>query len=72
MSIEKDSGRRSRRKAELECRKGRHRYAAPRNIGGGMSRQICLACGAVSIDITDAEDPVSVLGPARPRRLHIE
>lgn len=66
MATEKDSGRRSRRKAALECRQGRHRWAAPRNIGGGITRQICLACGAVSIDISEADPPA--LRPLAPRR----
>lgn len=42
------------------CRRGRHRYGAPGQIGGGILRQVCLACGSVSIDLTGArgaDDP---------------
>ncbi len=46
--------------AKRSCRKGRHWYGDPVSVGGGIARQICLACGAVSIDLTGAtgEDDV--------------
>ncbi len=42
--------------AKRSCRKGRHWYGDPVSVGGGIARQICLACGAVSIDLTGATD----------------
>jgi hypothetical protein len=38
------------------CKKGRHRYGDSKNVGGGIARQVCVACGAVSIDLTGATD----------------
>jgi len=38
------------------CKKGRHRYGESQNVGGGIARQVCLACGAVTIDLTAATD----------------
>lgn len=49
-------GRRSRRKAYAQCRRERHRYGSPQQIGGGILRRICFACGMVSIDLTGATD----------------
>lgn len=64
--------RRSRRKAAADCKQGHHRYGSPRYIGGGMTRQTCSVCGAVSIDITQAdapaEAPSSDSASSRPRR----
>jgi hypothetical protein len=64
--------RRSRRKAAADCKQGHHRYGSPRYIGGGMTRQTCSVCGAVSIDITQAdapaESPSSDSASSRPRR----
>ncbi len=34
------------------CRRGRHRYGTPQQVGAGIMRQVCLACGSVTIDIT--------------------
>jgi hypothetical protein len=42
--------------AKRSCRRGRHWYGDPVHIGGGITRQVCLACGAVSIDITGASE----------------
>jgi hypothetical protein len=36
------------------CRRGRHRYGMSQQVGGGIMRQVCLACGSVTIDITGA------------------
>jgi len=38
------------------CRRGRHRYGSPQRVGGGITRQVCLACGAVSIDLNSAAE----------------
>ena len=38
------------------CRRGRHRYGTPQQVGGGILRQVCLACGSVTIDISSAAD----------------
>jgi hypothetical protein len=45
------------------CKKGQHRYGEGQSIGGGILRQICVTCGAVSIDLTGVE-PASEVGPA--------
>jgi hypothetical protein len=34
------------------CKRGQHRYGEGQSIGGGIVRQICVVCGAVSIDLT--------------------
>ena len=36
------------------CRRGRHRYGSVQHVGGGILRQVCLACGSVTIDLSDA------------------
>jgi hypothetical protein len=43
------------------CRRGRHRYGTPQQVGGGIMRQICLACGSVTIDITGSAETDSDL-----------
>lgn len=50
-------GRRIRRRARADCRRGRHRFGSGRDAGGGIVRRICLACGAVTIDLTAADAP---------------
>ncbi|HSJ34858.1 MAG TPA: hypothetical protein VLB85_07355 [Acidimicrobiia bacterium] len=64
--------RRSRRKAAADCKQGNHRYGSPRYIGGGMTRQTCSVCRAVSIDITRADAPAvqpsTDSASSRPRR----
>lgn len=57
MGSQRHLQRRSRRKAAADCRKGKHRYGTPKLIGGGMSRQTCSICGAVTIDISGADAP---------------
>lgn len=46
-----DRAPRHRRSA---CKKGRHDYGDPQHVGGGITRQVCRACGDVSIDLTTA------------------
>lgn len=46
---------RSTRQTRAACRRGRHEFGESRSIGGGISRQVCEACGEVTIDLTDAE-----------------
>jgi hypothetical protein len=41
---------------KYSCKKGRHRYGDSQIVGGGIARQVCVACGAVSIDLTRATD----------------
>jgi hypothetical protein len=36
------------------CRRGSHRYGTSLNIGAGILRRVCRACGSVSIDVTAA------------------
>ncbi|GEM_PF-2653584 len=38
------------------CKRGRHRYGEPQSIGGGIVRQVCVVCSAVTIDLTGASD----------------
>jgi hypothetical protein len=51
-------GRRAR-SAPPECRADRHRYGPPQSIGGGILRRLCPSCGAVSIDLTEADEPAA-------------
>jgi hypothetical protein len=50
--------------AKRSCRKGRHWYGDPVNVGGGITRNVCLACGAVTIDLTSATDEVPTVDEA--------
>ncbi|HET9203715.1 MAG TPA: hypothetical protein VFP67_11315 [Acidimicrobiia bacterium] len=34
------------------CRRGSHRFDTPQNVGAGIVRRVCVACGSVSIDLT--------------------
>lgn len=60
------AGRRARR-APPACQDDRHRYGPPQPIGGGILRRLCLACGAVSIDLTEADEPAASGALFRPR-----
>jgi hypothetical protein len=40
------------------CRRGDHRLGNPQNVGAGILRRVCLACGSVSIELT----PLSLAG----------
>lgn len=55
MGTEKTPRRRHRRRARADCRRGSHRFGSPKDIGGGIARQICSVCGAVSIDLGAAD-----------------
>lgn len=33
------------------CRRGSHRYEGAQQVGGGIRRRVCVACGSVSIDL---------------------
>ncbi|MFP3915321.1 MAG: hypothetical protein ACLFWM_10635 [Actinomycetota bacterium] len=59
MASEKRTGRRRRNKALADCRREIHRYGSPRPVGGGMTRQTCWVCGAVSIDVSLADPPLA-------------
>ena len=37
------------------CRKGLHDFGKQQNIGGGIGRQVCTKCSAVSIDLTQPD-----------------
>lgn len=52
--------RRPRRRRSA-CRKGRHDYGEPQNIGAGIVRQVCGVCSAVTIDLTGAYEAKSAL-----------
>lgn len=43
------------RHRRLSCRRGRHDYGANQNIGAGIIRRVCEACGAVNIDLSETE-----------------
>ncbi|MFQ5522288.1 MAG: hypothetical protein ACE5F5_01750 [Acidimicrobiia bacterium] len=47
---------RPRKHRRSDCRKGRHNFGQAQNIGAGIRRQVCDACGAVSIDLTGGEN----------------
>ncbi|MGZ8753839.1 MAG: hypothetical protein ACXW15_01490 [Acidimicrobiia bacterium] len=42
-----------------QCLAGHHRYADPTPIGGGIIRSRCLACGTVSLDLREANEPAN-------------
>jgi hypothetical protein len=44
-----------------DCRKGRHEYGEPQQIGAGITRQVCEVCSAVTIDLTGAYEAKSGL-----------
>jgi hypothetical protein len=44
---------------QRQCRAGHHRYADPTPIGGGILRYACAACGNISLDLREANSPVS-------------
>jgi len=69
MVSDQKPGRRSRRKAASDCRKGDHRYGSPKHVGGGMTRQTCSVCGAVTIDLTRTERTIepALFGSSRGR-----
>lgn len=68
MSSEKRSRRRNRRRALADCRRGLHRFGSPRDIGGGIARQTCSVCNAVSIDLSQADAPTETPIPSSPHR----
>jgi hypothetical protein len=37
----------------INCKKGLHSYSPVGNIGGGIARRSCSACGVVQIDLSD-------------------
>jgi hypothetical protein len=39
-----------------DCRKGRHEYGGAQNVGAGIRRQVCIECGAVTIDLTGTDE----------------
>jgi hypothetical protein len=55
MPTRRQGGRRSRRRAANDCRSGKHRFGSGQALAGGIMRQICTACGTVSIDLTSAD-----------------
>ncbi|MFQ5966964.1 MAG: hypothetical protein ACE5MI_05065 [Acidimicrobiia bacterium] len=53
------SKRSTSRHARQGCKKGSHTFGPEQQIGGGIVRLICDECGAVSIDLREATDPVT-------------
>ena len=41
------------------CRAGHHHWAQPTPVGGGITRQACSACGEVSLDLREANEPIN-------------
>lgn len=41
----------------MTCFLGRHHYGEDHGIGAGILRRACSVCGAVTIDLTRAEEP---------------
>ncbi len=37
------------------CKRGLHRYSSAAEIGGGILRRACLACGVVQLDTRNAD-----------------
>ena len=40
---------------QASCRRGQHRYGRASEASGGIVRRTCVACGALSIDLTGVE-----------------
>lgn len=38
-----------------ECKQGNHSFSPPRHVGGGITRQVCVGCGTVTIDLRSGE-----------------
>lgn len=49
-------GDKSRKHRRSDCKKGRHDYGEPQSVGAGIVRQVCKACAAVTIDLTQADE----------------
>ena len=47
---------RAAKHSKSACKKGRHIYGESQNIGAGILRRVCEACGEVTIDLTGAEE----------------
>lgn len=56
---------RSERHRRSSCRRGRHDYGAYQNIGAGIIRRVCDACGSVTIDLTNADELKAPVVPSR-------
>jgi hypothetical protein len=56
-----------RRERKSACRGDRHKYGRPRLVGAGITRKVCRRCGAVTIDLSGAEEAVRL--EASPERL---
>ncbi|MGH8871603.1 MAG: hypothetical protein ACRDWS_06495 [Acidimicrobiia bacterium] len=41
---------------KFSCRRGRHRFGVGQQVGGGIIRRVCVACGSVTIDLTGVTD----------------
>lgn len=50
------------RRQRAACRQGVHSLGPEQPIGGGIVRRTCTVCGAVTIDISNADEPSSVNG----------
>ena len=46
-----------------DCRKGRHEFGETQNVGAGIRRQVCIECGAVTIDLSKADELTAPLTP---------
>lgn len=51
------------RQRRSDCRKGRHEYGEPQNIGAGILRRVCALCAMVTIDLTSADELTTPLIP---------
>ena len=47
---------RSPKTSRAACKRGRHHYGIPQNIGAGILRRVCDTCGEVTIDLTGVEE----------------
>lgn len=48
------------RSQQRKCRTGHHEFTESAPIGGGILRQTCSACRAVSLDLREASDPAAL------------
>ncbi len=53
------------------CRKGRHDFGDPQNVGAGIIRRVCGTCAAVSIDLTQADELSTPMQRPGRRKAHL-
>lgn len=55
-TVSRRSGRGSPARSPVACLLAGHHYGEDHGVGGGIRRRVCARCGAVTIDLTGAEE----------------